>query len=78
MERKCKNTIGQYPRRVTKNCKTNINNIIEYGIKTECEIMMMKPLKNMINDMEICISNTTCIKWHILQLICPYWKYKTI
>ena len=34
--------------------------------------------KNMINDMEKCMSNTTCIKWHILQLICPYWKYKTI
>ena len=42
----------------------------------EYEMMMMKLLKNMINDMEKCISDTTCIKWNILQLICPYWKYK--
>ena len=33
----------------------------------EYEMMMMKPLKNMINDIEKYISKPTCIKWNILQ-----------
>ena len=47
-------------------------------VSTEYEFMMMKPIENMINDMQKCISNTTCIKWNILQLIYSQWKYKKI
>ena len=77
-KRKCKNKISQYPRRIIKIVKQTLT-ILSGGdinaslntVLTEYEMMVMKPLKNMMNDMEKCISNTTCITWNILQLIYP-------